>query len=162
MTTKRKKDSAINFHKFELIKYFQELNEHQRKLEEDLKTFVQDKNLKSVQDEEEKLATDRSDYQRGIYTQVDGFKSLVSSLKLQLGLFEQLSKEGKKSLATKEWDNRKREITSVLQDLKQDLKEREEFILSEDFEIPQTSIAIDTTDFNADSFIENLPNNVPG
>ena len=97
VTVQRKKDSSLNYHKFELIKYFQEMGEHQKKLEEELKLFNEEKATKDIKEEELNLFVDRSDYRKGVYTQIDGFAALVNDLKKQLDLFKQLANEGKKT-----------------------------------------------------------------
>ena len=80
-----------------MIKYFQEMGEHQKKLEEELKLFNEEKATKDIKEEELNLFVDRSDYRKGVYTQIDGFAALVNDLKKQLDLFKQLANEGKKT-----------------------------------------------------------------
>lgn len=138
----------------------QELNENQKKVEEDLRLFSQEKGLKSLEDEELKLYVERQDYRKGIYTQTEGFKQLVNDLKSNLDLFGQLVNQGKQSESKQEWENRKTSIQSFLIDLKQDLIDREEFLLTEDQSV--TAITEDSTDFEQDSFVQNLPKEVPG
>lgn len=147
----------MSFHKFEAIKYMQELNEMQKKIEEDLKTFTDDK--KTLQEENEKLYSERFHYRKGIYLQIDGFGHLVKDLKESMKVFEQAKKEGSIQEVKREWQKRKDDISSFLQDLKQDLVEREEFLLSEDVEVP--FFKEDAWDYEYDSFLENLPNNLP-
>lgn len=159
MTKQRKKDSSKTYHKFELIKHLQELNIHQQKLEEDLRSFIIEKNLKSILDEDEALRTDRISYHKNIYIQLETFASLVKDLKTSLPLFEKLIKEGKKPEAKSQWGQRKEALISILNEIKNDFIEREEFVLSnysEDFP------AFEDESEKPDQFLLDLPQEVPG
>lgn len=159
MTKQRKKDSSKTYHKFELIKHLQELNIHQQKLEEDLKSFITEKNLKSILEEDESLRSDRLNYHKNIYIQLEGFTSLVKNFKTSLPLFEALIKEGKKSEASTQWSQSKQALSSILQDLKQDFIEREEFIQSQYLEdLP----LFEEESEKPDEFLQDLPEDVPG
>ena len=159
MTTQKKKESLLAYHKFELIKYFSELNDHQKKIEEELRLFNSEKGLKAIEDEENKLFVDRNDYKNGIFGQIFGFKQVVKDFKSQLGLFQQMVAENKVLESKQEWTHRKQEISSFLQCLKDDLIERENFLLSETIEA--SGISLENNTFE-DNFIDNLPNDLPG
>lgn len=140
------------------MKYFKELNGQQQKIEEDLKKFVSEKNLKTVYDEEESLLTGRMEYRKSLYMQVDGFKSLASSLQGQLAVFSQVVKEGKS--VSVQWNYQKGEILSYLAALKEDLQEQKEFLLTEEADFPISFLEIPSSE--NDFFIENLPIDIPG
>jgi len=137
----------------------QELNIHQQKLEEDLRSFIVDKNLKSILDEDEALRADRIGYHKNIYKQLETFASLARDLRNSLPLFEKLVKEeGKKSEAKAQWVQRREALVSILNEIKEDFVEREEFVLkdySEDF--PDFA-----DEEKPDLFLLDLPQEVPG
>jgi hypothetical protein len=159
VTKQRKKTSSITYHKFELIKYLQEINLQQKKIEEELSNFSNEKTFKNFQDEEEKKLIERLEYRKGIQVQVEGFKSLVSDLKNSLQLFEMMAKEGKKDLARQQWESRKLAIFEILQEIKQDFQEREDFLL---IDFPESDFSISEDPEKEDMFLMNLPSEVPG
>ena len=137
----------------------QEMNIHQKKIEEELRNFCQDKGMKEVVDEEDLLHTERTEYRNAINMQVFGFKELVSDLKTNLELFGKMVKEGKKSEAYEQWESRKNAIWGLLEEIKMDFEEREEFLL-QDFPVLENHKFEDPE--KEDLFLANLPLDIPG
>ena len=137
----------------------QEMNAQQKKIEEELRNFWEDKGMKDVVALEDLMHTERIEYRNAVNMQVFGFKELVSDLKSSLELFEKMVKEGKKREAYGQWESRKNAILGLLQEIKMDFEEREEFLV-QDFPVLENQKFEDPE--KEDLFLANLPLDIPG
>lgn len=140
----------------------QSLKQIRSTLESEIAKFIEDKAIKSCIEEEKLLSFERDDFTDMIRTQIAGTKEIIESLKTQSKLILAKKMEGKGNDAKKIWQERVGNIREFIDEMKSNFNERYEYLSQCYYEIQIPIIKIDDDCPDADSFIDNLPTNVPG
>lgn len=160
-TQERKKENTLGHHRFLLQTHCAELRGHRAKYEQELTTFMNEKQMTKELAALQGMERNRGEDTHSIQRQLCGLKELIMSLQCQKEAVLKLRADGQEDLAVDIWQQRVSMVKNFIEELHEDFKDREATLSTELSELGPMSV-FEAFCPEPDDFIDSLPLSMPG